>query len=214
MKAINKVEFGEKNNILAQSDAKVVYKVTKRIIDILFSSITLIILAPAMVLVAILIKLDSKGPLFTGQNRVGQWGRPFKLYKFRTVKLEQKIRDDEESELPVYKVGKDPRITKVGRFLRLSSIDELPQLINILKGEMSIVGPRPVFPFELEISEKRKIVCMLAKPGVTGISQISRKPNKNIAELDLEYINSASIITDIKIFVKTIAVVLNKNAGY
>jgi exopolysaccharide biosynthesis polyprenyl glycosylphosphotransferase len=209
-------------------------RIIKRTSDILISLMALIILAPLWTLIAILIKLDSKGSILFKQERVGMDGRIFLLYKFRTMladaddalhrnhqiehiagSLESKMKDDLK---PVYgKIPEDPRITRIGGILRRYSLDELPQLFNVLNGAMSIVGPRPPIPYEVELYElwHRKRLDM--KPGITGLWQVSGRnslPFEEMVRLDLFYIENWSLLLDIKIIIRTLPVILRGKDTY
>ncbi len=193
------------------------YWIVRRAQDIIFSLISLIVLSPLMLLVAIIIFADDpKGnPIFT-QIRCGRNGRPFKFYKFRTMcvdaesKLETLLKDN-EMDGPAFKIKNDPRITRMGKFLRKTSIDELPQLLNILKGDMSIVGPRPAVPREVQQYNDYQRQRLYITPGLTCYWQI--QPDRNSLtfdewmELDIRYINERSFLTDWKIIFKTISAV-------
>ncbi len=204
---------------------KVIYRISKRTVDILISSIGLVILLPIFLIVVILIKLDSKGPIFFLQKRIGINGKMFKLYKFRTMKLNadkelRRILQNDEEARKEYeknkKLNKDPRITKVGNLIRKLSIDELPQLINILKGEMSLIGPRPYLYREKKDMGNYYEKIITVKPGLTGLWQVSGRNNttfKARLELDERYINNISIINDIKIFFKTFIILLKKEGA-
>ncbi len=188
----------------------------KRLMDIALSLSLLILLSPLMLIVAILIKLTSKGPVLFKQVRCGLNGRHFTLYKFRTmvVGAEMKKRELEkmnEMDGPVFKIRRDPRITPLGRILRKFSIDELPQLFNVLKGDMSIVGPRPPLPVEVELYQLWQRRRLSLKPGLTCIWQVSGRNKikfEKWMEMDLEYIDNWSLWLDIKIIFKTFFVVL------
>ncbi|MFQ5707564.1 MAG: sugar transferase [bacterium] len=188
----------------------------KRILDILLSVLLLLLFSPIILLAAIAIKLTSKGSLLFTQTRSGLNGRKFKLYKFRTmiVGAEMKKRELEkknEMEGPVFKMKRDPRITIVGRILRKFSIDEIPQLINVLKGDMSIVGPRPPLPVEVDLYKVWQRRRLSLKPGLTCIWQVSGRNRiqfEKWMEMDLEYIDQWSIWLDLKILFKTVFVVM------
>jgi exopolysaccharide biosynthesis polyprenyl glycosylphosphotransferase len=192
--------------------------VVKRLIDFAFSTICIVILLPLMAVVALAIKIDSKGPVFFVQERVGFRKRHFKMIKFRSMfdgsdaKIEE-LENLNEAEGPIFKIANDPRITFVGRFLRQSSLDELPQLFNILKGEMSLVGPRPMSVRDVELfdqSIQRKRFSV--KPGLTCLWQVSGRSNLPFSkwlELDLDYIDHWNLILDFKILLKTIPAVLS-----
>lgn len=209
------------------------YKPTKRAIDIMSSIIGLIILIPVFIIVAILIKLDSPGPVFFTPIRVGKNGGLFKMYKFRSMCMykvgnnlvhahEVLLRDKkmlEEYKRNSYKLKDDPRITNFGRFLRKSSIDELPQLLNILRGEMSLVGPRAYLPDELTeqqevYPETKPLVKTLltARPGLTGYWQVSGRSDINFdkrIEMDAAYVKRRSLIYDFWLILKTIPALIS-----
>jgi len=188
----------------------------KRVMDIVLSISLLIIFTPLVLATIFAIKVTSNGPLLFSQTRSGMNGRKFKLYKFRTmiVGAEMKKRELEkmnEMDGPVFKIKKDPRITTVGRVLRRLSIDEIPQLFNVLKGDMSIVGPRPPLPVEVELYKKWQRRRLTLKPGLTCIWQVSGRNKiqfEKWMEMDLQYIDEWSLWLDIKIVFKTIFVVL------
>lgn len=195
----------------------------KRLFDVAVTIIALPFVLPLFVLVAIAIKLDSQGPVFYVQERVGLRKHTFNMYKFRSmhVNAEEKLKEIEhlnEAEGPIFKIKNDPRVTTVGRFIRKTSIDELPQLFNVLRGEMSLVGPRPMSVRDVDLFDKgiqRKRFSV--KPGITCIWQISGRsdlPFTKWLELDLQYIDSWSFALDLKILAKTIpAVVWSKGAS-
>lgn len=186
-------------------------KVYKRLFDILFSITALIITSPIMASIILVIKLDSHGEAILMQTRVGKNGKSFIMYKFRTMK------DDSALYKNAPKEKNDKRVTKIGKFLRRTSLDELPQLINVIKGEMSIVGPRPEMPFivkKYNSWEKRRLVV---KPGLTGLWQIlGRKdlPLSENLEYDFYYINNQSFILDLVIILKTIPIILKGSGAY
>jgi exopolysaccharide biosynthesis polyprenyl glycosylphosphotransferase len=190
--------------------------IIKRVTDIIFSIIILMIISPLFPLIAILIKIDDNGPVFFTQERVGLNKRLFKLIKFRTMvvnaeELKQTIENENEVSGPVFKIKNDPRLTRIGKFLRRSSLDEIPQFINVLKGEMSLVGPRPPIMSEVEQYEWKNRRRLSMKPGITCIWQISGRsdiPFDKWMELDLEYIDNWSLQTDFEILLKTIPAVI------
>ena len=193
-------------------------KKAKRLFDILISFLILILTFPLLVIIGIAIKLDSEGPVFYKQERCGIGGKIFKIYKFRTMK-----KDAEKLSGPVWSQKNDPRITRVGKFLRKVRMDELPQMLNILKGEMSLVGPRPERPFfvekfALEIPYYKR--RLRVKPGVTGWAQVKHKYDENIEDVktklkfDLFYIENMSLRMDLKILIRTIFVVLFGKGHY
>ena len=188
----------------------------KRFLDVTLSSTLLFILTPLLVLVAVLIKLDSKGPVFFSQERMGLNKRKFRLLKFRTmVENAEQMRDKlislNEVSGPVFKIRNDPRLTRVGRWLRKTSFDELPQLINVLKGDMSLVGPRPPIPSEVEQYEWKDRRRLSIKPGITCLWQVNGRSTVSFdrwMELDREYIDNWSLLLDFKILAKTIPAVM------
>lgn len=183
----------------------------KRIIDILISGTLLFFTAPLMLLIALLIKLDSKGYVFFTPTRIGLNGRPFVLYKFRTMSAGDKKEwlkrfDPAKMDDFVFQAKQDPRITRVGRLLRKTSLDELPNLVNVLVGQMSIVGPRPEEPEIVEhyTEEQRRRLSM--RPGITGLAQVSGRGELSVGDMigkDLEYIDNYSLWLDVKILAKT-----------
>ena len=188
--------------------------------DYVFALMTMVIFLPAMIAIAILIKYTSPGPIFFKQLRVGLRGRKFYLYKFRTmVANAEALRDDlevlNEVDGPVFKIKDDPRITKIGKILRKTGLDELPQLYNILRGDMSLVGPRPPIPDEVEKYERWQLRRLSMKPGLTCIWQIM--PNRNNIpfnqwmKLDLQYIDSWSPKLDLILFIKTVKTIVSAN---
>jgi exopolysaccharide biosynthesis polyprenyl glycosylphosphotransferase len=194
----------------------------KRILDFVGALMILIMTAPIMVLTAIAIKLDSPGPIMFRQTRVGKWGEHFPCYKFRSmyVDAEQRLKFLQalnEADGPVFKIKNDPRVTRVGRIIRKLSIDELPQLVNVLKGEMSLVGPRPALPHEVAQYEYDQIRRLHAMPGITGLQQVSGRSDvdfKRWVELDLQYIAEQSLWKDIQILLKTIPAVIWSKGAY
>lgn len=191
----------------------------KSVFDVSMSLIMLVILLPVFLVIGIAIKLDSKGPVFFKQVRVGLRGRQFKMYKFRTmvVNAEQLLKDLQkanEADGPAFKIKEDPRITKIGKFLRKTGLDELPQLINILKGEMSFIGPRPPLPSETKQYYRWQLRRLSVKPGLSCFWQI--QPNRNDIkfdkwmELDLAYIDNWSLRLDILIFLRTAKTIIKK----
>ena len=184
----------------------------KDIFDRVFSAIVLVVLSPLFVIIGLAIKIDSKGPIFFSQKRVGLRGRRFMLHKFRTMvanaeELKDSLKEKNEMDGPVFKMTDDPRITKVGHFLRKTSLDELPQFYNVLMGEMSIVGPRPPIPDEVKEYERWQLRRLSMKPGITCIWQVSGRNNIPFDEwmkMDLEYIDNWSLKLDFVLFFKTI----------
>lgn len=208
-----------KTNIDLKNITKSLYLICKRVFDTLTASIALILLSPIFLLVAILIKRDDKGKVFLTQERIGKNGQNFKLYKFRTMVvnadeiLMELLKDPkiEKEYKKNMKLKNDPRITKIGKFLRKTSLDELPQLINVVKGEMSLIGNRPYLPREKDDMGKYYEEIIKTKPGITGYWQVKGRSNitfKERCELESYYSNNATLLLDIKIFFLTFYVVL------
>lgn len=187
--------------------------IIKSILDFIFSLLFLIILLPVFIIIATAIKLDSKGSAFFIQERVGKDGKLFKVYKFRTMyQNNQQVKSDN-----YYTEENDPRITKVGRFLRKTSLDELPQLINIIKGEMSFIGPRPTLKYQVDQYNEFQLQRLKMKPGVTGWAQVNGRnsiPWPDRIKYDVYYVNNYSLLFDLKILLKTIKVVLYHEGIY
>ncbi|MFZ6035934.1 MAG: sugar transferase [Patescibacteria group bacterium] len=192
-------------------------KIAKRIVDIVGSGVGLIILSPFLLLIALGIMIDSQGGVFVKLERVGYKGKAFRLYKFRSmVRNAHALKQDlvqmnERADGPLFKIKNDPRITRVGRFLRKTSLDELPQLYNVLKGEMSLVGPRPHEPEEVSRYERWQRKLLTIKPGMTGLAQISGRSDlrfEDEAKLDIYYIENWTPTLDFRIVIKTPWVVL------
>jgi len=204
------------------------YRVAKRSFDVVASSLGLILTSPLMLAIAAAIRAESPGSVLFRQERVGLGGRTFLLYKFRTMRVdadseihreyqrkfiagqpEANVGDD---KVPAYKLRNDPRVTRVGRILRRLSLDEVPQLFNILRGDMSVVGPRPPIPYEVEAYELRHRKRLDMKPGLTGLWQVSgrnRLPFEEMVKLDLFYIENWSLLSDLKIILRTALVIFH-----
>lgn len=199
-----------------------IYLFLKRVFDVLLSTLALIILSPLFLLTAIAIRIDSKGPVIYSQQRAGKNGKPFTMYKFRSMCVDadkrlKDLQDLNEMDGPVFKISNDPRVTRVGKLIRKSSIDELPQLINIIKGDMSIVGPRPPLLNEVAQYTPEQMHRLDVKPGLTCYWQISGRSNINFdkwVQLDLQYIQERSLWTDFKIILKTFPAVLLGRGAY
>ncbi|MDY7225033.1 exopolysaccharide biosynthesis polyisoprenyl-phosphate hexose-1-phosphate transferase EpsZ [Hyalangium rubrum] len=193
----------------------------KRLFDIISSAAALLVLSPLLLTVALLIKLTSRGPIFFKQQRVGLHGKPFDMLKFRSMvvnaeELKAKLEALNEQTGPVFKIRNDPRITPIGRFIRKYSIDELPQLINVLRGEMSVVGPRPPLPKEVEKYAAWQRRRLSVRPGLTCIWQVSGRNQISFEEwmyLDMQYIDNWTLLTDLRLIVKTVPVVLTGNGA-
>ncbi len=193
----------------------------KRALDVTLASVGLLLLSPLFLVVMLAIKLDSPGPVFYRQRRLGHHGRPFFMLKFRSMCVDadrrlEELRAQNEASGPLFKMRRDPRVTGVGRILRRTSVDELPQLLNVLRGEMSLVGPRPPIPAEVERYEDWQWGRLRAMPGITGLWQVSGRsevPFHDMVRLDLFYIRNWSLSLDVEILVRTLpAVLLNRGA--
>lgn len=208
---------------LRNQNKRYFYRITKRFFDFFASLIGLIIFVPLFLIVSISIKIeDPKGPVFYSQIRFGKNGKPFKMYKFRSmvVGAEDRLKNllnKNEVDGAMFKMKFDPRVTKVGRFIRKYSIDELPQLLNVLIGDMSLVGPRPPLPREVKNYSNYDKQRLIVKPGCTGLWQISGRNDvgfSEMVELDLEYINKRNFIFDLYILMKTVGVFIKPNGAY
>lgn len=198
------------------------YLFVKRVFDILISLFGLIISLPVTIPVMIAIKLEDGGPIFYTQTRIGKDGEHFAIFKFRSMITDADAKKKELQELneidgAMFKMSEDPRVTKVGKFIRKHSIDELPQLINVLIGDMALVGPRPPLPEEVAKYSNHDLKRLMVKPGCTGLWQVSGRNSLSFAEmvdLDLDYIEHASLWLDFKICIKTIWIMICPNDAY
>ena len=196
--------------------------VVKRLLDIAFASFGLVASLPIWLIVIAAIKLDSPGPAIFVQTRVGRHGHRFRFYKFRSMYIDAERRLAElqahnEVDGPVFKIRKDPRMTKVGAWLRRTSLDELPQLVNVLKGDMSMVGPRPPLPREVEQYRPSDLVRLSVKPGLTCLWQIRGRSALSFdtwMEFDREYVRNLSLWLDVSILVRTVWAVLSCRGAY
>jgi lipopolysaccharide/colanic/teichoic acid biosynthesis glycosyltransferase len=206
-------------------------RTARRLLDIVVASTLLLLLAPILAAIALAIRAESRGPVIFRQRRLGQGLRPFTVLKFRTMRHEADAAPHREYvhsliEAPevaergrlsergrLYKLSIDNRITRVGRFLRSWSLDELPQLVNVLRGEMALVGPRPVIPYEVERYPERYLQRFTVKPGLTGLWQVSGRNERTYEEMvrfDIEYARHASLLLDLRILAKTLPVVFGR----
>ena len=201
---------------------KRIYEISKRAIDIIGAGSGLLLLSPVIAIVACAVKFTSKGPIFFSQKRVGKNGKIFEMYKFRSMvvnaeELKEKLAHQNEMSGPMFKMKDDPRVTKVGKFIRKTSIDELPQLWNVLKGDMSLVGPRPSLPKEVAQFEDWMHRRLEVKPGLTCYWQVSGRNNIDFEDwmkLDIRYVEERNLFVDIKLIFKTIFVLFgDKNAS-
>lgn len=193
-----------------------IYSVSKRLFDMLAAVIGICLLSPILLIVALIIKFDSKGPVIFKQKRLGFKGQEFNMYKFRSMvpNAEQRFKEVEDlNEVSgfMFKIKQDPRVTKVGRIIRKTSLDELPQLFNVFKGDMSLVGPRPPIGREVQKYHLWHNLRLSVRPGITGLWQVSGRNDlgfEDMCRLDLKYIRERGFLYDLKIILKTIPVVL------
>lgn len=198
-----------KNN---KAKSKPIYDFIKRVIDIVCSLFSLIVLSPVFLIIALIVKATSKGPVFFAHKRIGKNGKVIKIYKFRSMvtnaeELINSFTPEQKAEYEKnYKLEKDPRVTKVGNFLRKTSLDELPQLFNILKGDLSIVGPRPVMDVETKIYGKYRSMLLSVKPGLTGFWAANGRSDTTYRRrraMEIYYVKNRSLLLDIKIIFRT-----------
>ena len=198
------------------------YLTVKRLFDIAASLFALLITLPLILVVSLCIYLDDRGPIFYTQERIGKDGKPFRIYKFRSMcqnadDKKKELTDKNEVNGAMFKMSNDPRVTRVGCFIRRHSIDELPQLINVLLGNMTVVGPRPPLPEEVNQYSKHDKERLKVKPGCTGLWQVSGRNSLDfdeMVELDIDYIEHASLLLDMKICFKTIWIMIYPNEAY
>jgi exopolysaccharide biosynthesis polyprenyl glycosylphosphotransferase len=196
----------------------------KRVMDLVGAGVGMVLLSPVFLAIAVAIKLDSRGPIFFRQERVGLGGRRFRMLKFRSMRTGA---DQEKAKLQhlnqtgdprLFKIPDDPRITRVGRFLRRWSLDELPQLWNVFRGDMSLVGPRPFFESDLATYEEHHFRRLGAKPGITGLWQVKGRSSvvdfEEVVRLDREYIERWSVGMDLKILAMTLPAVMRRTGAY
>lgn len=199
-----------------------VYEYSKRLLDIISSLAGIIILLPMFVTISAIIKLEDSGPVFFKQKRVGKDGKEFYMFKFRSMVVDAEallaqLKDKNEADGPLFKIKEDPRITRIGKILRKTSLDEFPQLINVLKGEMSLVGPRPALPSEIELYKTWHKKRLLVSQGMTGLWQVSGRSNltfDQMIELDLEYVRKRSLGYDLYLILMTIPAILGSKDAY
>ena len=205
-----------------QVESRKIYHFTKRVFDIVMSALGLIALSPMLAIIAYKIKREDGGPIIYKQTRVGKDGKKFEMYKFRSMvvnadQLLVRLKDQNEVDGAMFKMRNDPRITKIGHFIRKHSLDELPQLVNVLKGDMSLVGPRPPLPSEVIQYTNYDKQRLYVFPGCTGLWQATERNNvgfNEMVKLDLEYIRRASAIYDLSIICKTVFVIFEPNGSY
>lgn len=198
------------------------YLTVKRLFDIAASLFALLITLPLTLVVSLCIYLDDRGPIFYTQKRIGKDGKPFRIYKFRSMcqnadAKKRELTEQNEVNGAMFKMSNDPRVTRVGCFIRRHSIDELPQLINVLLGNMTVVGPRPPLPEEVAQYSEHDKERLKVKPGCTGLWQVSGRNSLDfdeMVELDIDYIEHASLLLDMKICFKTVWIMIYPNEAY
>ena len=206
----------------AKVHGRPIYHALKRFFDIVARAIGLIMLSPLFLFLIIKIKHEDGGPAFYSQERIGKNEKPFKMWKFRSMivnadKMVEQLEEQNEIDGAMFKIKDDPRVTKIGHVIRKYSLDELPQLWNVLKGDMSLVGPRPPLPMEVEDYTPYDKLRLTVTPGCTGLWQVTKRNDADfdeMVELDLEYINNSSLWFDFKILLKTVGVVIHPNSAY
>ena len=206
----------------AKVHGRYVYHAVKRLFDIIASASGLILLSPLFLFLIIKIRHEDGGPAFYSQERIGKDEKPFKMWKFRSMvvnadQMIDQLEDQNEIDGAMFKIKDDPRITKIGHTIRKYSLDELPQLWNVLIGDMSLVGPRPPLPSEVEDYTPYDKLRLIVTPGCTGLWQVTKRNDADfdeMVELDLEYINNSSLWFDFKILLKTVGVVIHPNSAY
>ena len=201
---------------------RLVYHTVKRGFDILASGVALVLLSTLFGVLTVKIKREDGGPAFYSQTRIGKNGKPFKMWKFRSMivnadKMVKQLEEQNEIDGAMFKIKDDPRVTKIGHVIRKYSLDELPQLWNVLKGDMSLVGPRPPLPSEVEEYTDYDKQRLLVMPGCTGLWQVTKRNEADFDEmvwLDIVYINHSGLWEDFKLIIKTIGVVVHPNGAY
>lgn len=196
----------------------------KRALDVCGACVALVLASPVLFIVAVAVRIDSRGPAFFSHDRLGLYGRRFRMLKFRTMRVgaeEEKVRLshlNRTDDSRLFKIPADPRITRIGKLLRRWSVDELPQLFNILRGEMSFVGPRPFFEEDLARYEDRHFARLMVKPGLTGLWQVTGRSDivdfEEVVRLDRRYIESWSLALDARILLRTIPAVMQRRGAY
>lgn len=202
--------------------SRFIYHGMKRLFDIVAATCGIVMLSPLMIIIAVLIKAEDHGPIFYKQVRVGKNGKTFKMYKFRSMfvnadKMLDKLKEQNDVDGPMFKMKKDPRVTQIGHFIRKHSLDELPQFLNVLKGDMSLVGPRPPLPSEVEEYSEYDKQRLFVIPGCTGLWQATERNEVGFTEmvqLDIEYIQKANLFFDLWIIWKTVEIVIKPNGSY
>ena len=227
IKEKNLINMTKEDNEQVQVDSKKVkgrpfYHGIKRVFDFVTSAIALVLLSPLFLFLAIKIHGEDGGPVFYSQIRIGKNEKPFRIYKFRSMvvnadQLKKQLLTQNEVEGAMFKMHDDPRVTKIGKFIRAHSLDELPQLWNVLKGNMSLIGPRPPLPDEVAEYDDWDKQRLLVKPGCSGLWQATSRNEadfKGMVLLDIEYINKSSLLFDLKLILMTIKVIIHPNGIY
>ena len=202
--------------------SRFIYHGMKRLFDIVAATCGIVILSPLMIIIAILIKSEDHGPVFYKQVRVGKNGKTFKMYKFRSMfvnadKMLDGLKEQNDVDGPMFKMKKDPRVTKIGRFIRKHSLDELPQFLNVVRWDMSLVGPRPALPSEVAEYNEYDKQRLLVIPGCTGLWQATERNEvgfNEMVQLDIEYIQKSNLFFDFWIIWKTIEIIIKPNGSY
>ena len=219
------MNLSESKVVLLNKDkirSRFVFHSMKRLFDIVAATCGIVILSPLMIIIAVLIKAEDHGPIFYKQVRVGENGKTFKMYKFRSMfvnadKMLDKLKEQNDVDGPMFKMKRDPRVTKIGHFIRKHSLDELPQFFNVLKGDMSLVGPRPPLPSEVEEYSEYDKQRLFVIPGCTGLWQATERNEvgfNEMVQLDIQYIQRASFTFDLWIIWKTVEIVIKPNGSY
>ena len=219
---MERLQIEEQEIVQVSKKQNNIYEASKRVLDFVAALLGLILLSPVFLIVSILIKLESEGEVIFSQTRIGLNGKEFKMYKFRSMvknaeELKVKLAAQNEMSGPMFKMKDDPRVTKVGKFIRKTSIDELPQLINVLKGDMSLVGPRPSLPKEVEKFKPWMLRRLEVKPGLTCYWQVSGRNNIDFEDwmkLDIQYVEDRNFLLDLKLIFKTFFVLFGDKNAY
>lgn len=205
-----------------QIDSRIIYRTVKKTMDRILSALALIILSPLFLFVSLIIKREDHGPIFYVQRRIGRNGKIFNMYKFRSMivhadKKIDKLVDQNEVDGAMFKMKDDPRVTSIGKVIRKYSIDELPQLLNVLKGDMALVGPRPPLEREVQDYTEYDLQRLMVTPGCTGLWQVTDRNSvgfEKMVELDIEYIKRSGILFDLEILFRTVLVFIKPNDAY
>ncbi|WP_089088897.1 sugar transferase [Secundilactobacillus pentosiphilus] len=203
-------------------DSRIFYRTIKKLTDKLLSALALIILSPVLLIVSVLIKREDDGPVFYVQQRIGRNGKILKMYKFRSMVVDadkkiDKLESKNEIDGAMFKIRNDPRVTHIGQIIRKYSLDELPQLINVLRGDMALVGPRPPLEREVKNYTKYDLQRLMVTPGCTGLWQVTKRNSvgfHEMVQLDIKYIQKSSLLFDLEILFKTVKIMIKPNDAY